>query len=158
MVSSAAPSLPLPLLPASSRMAPGPSQRFVCTNADQRLQHSQYTKRKRYFSRYLGGFSSSLNLSKSVEGEWDPIPALRVGSFTKPVKDGVLCKHILVIERSYDLREQLHQLGILIALNLYLVHQLQLKLPIDTESIQKLSPCLYLFRSHNTLCEYQNFS
>lgn len=50
-------------------------------------------------------------------------PPLRVCPPAEPMENGVLCEHILIIEISHYLREQLHQLCILIALNLDLVNE-----------------------------------
>lgn len=72
------------------------------------------------------------------------IPALRVCSFTEPMEDGVLSKHILVVQRPYNFGEKLHQLSILITLHLDFVDKFQLKFPCATEGIQQLCPCFHL--------------
>lgn len=70
----------------------------------------------------------------------DNLPALQVCSLTEPVKNSVLCEDILVIERPHNFRKQFHQLCILIALHLDLVHEFQFQLPRSTEGIQQFCP------------------
>ena len=84
------------------------------------------------------------------EMKWTFIPALGVCSFAEPVKNGVFCQYILFIERPHNLREQLHELSILIALHLNFVHEFQLKFPIGAESIQQCRPCFHLYHKKLT--------
>lgn len=60
------------------------------------------------------------------------------------MKNCIFSQYILVIERSNNLREQLHKFSILIALHLYFVHQFQLEFPTSTECIQQFCPSFYL--------------
>lgn len=86
-----------------------------------------------------------------VYAEMTCIPALRVCSFTEPKEYGVLSQYILVIQRSYNLREKLHQLSILITLHLNFVDEFQLKFPCATEGIQQFCPCFHLCKIKRSL-------
>lgn len=134
MTTSAAASIP-PLLPppATSRKAPEPSRMFACNNFHHIFISCNYT------TIYLWRVNSRYFAFKTKA-----LPALGICSSAEPMENSVFCKHILVIERPNNFREQLHQLSILIALHLNFVYQLQLKLPIRAEGIQQLCPCFHL--------------
>lgn len=74
------------------------------------------------------------------------LPALEVCSFLEPVKNGIFCQNILVIQRPHNLREQLHQFSILVALDLDFVHEFQFKLSSGAESIQQFCPFFHLHK------------